>query len=344
MGIVVMKCFLVVLGISRLNILEVQACENISCFMWRKTGIQISMSCYIKNVYSSILILDPYNTTQANCSAFNNTFVCDALPEIGAYFNSLKNETVLQWDISHELTTGKWLCIHGVDIIELYINPTKGSHLSIKIGMKTEIQIKNDTYLFTFECSSCLTPYGNSVEFILNNNILDVLRENNRKCYHKSGECNYKTCVCCKDSNRYVLKYELPTKTQISSSGCRMRFNDENQQGLVVKEVLLQFNDLERHNLSLLISRGNGTYIGFKESEIISTIKKSTKETTEKIETAPPNKSFSNLYFDFERSHISPKGHKELSYTHDFRDIFTRLAVGFAIVIFIVALACCCVT
>lgn len=108
--------------------------------MWRKTEKLLSMSCYIKNVYSYILILDPYNTTQTNCSAFNNTFACDALPEISAYFNSLKNETVLQWDISHVLITGKWLCIHGDDIIELYIDPTKGT-----INEQTKLHLVNNS-------------------------------------------------------------------------------------------------------------------------------------------------------------------------------------------------------
>lgn len=111
--------------------------------------------------------------------------------------------------------------------------------------MKTEIKIKNEnTYLLTFECISCQTPYGNSAEFILNNNILDVLREDNKTCYHKLEECNYKTCECCKNSNRYILKYKMLTKIPIISFGCRMRFNDENQEALVIKEVISQFSDL----------------------------------------------------------------------------------------------------
>ncbi|XP_063447252.1 uncharacterized protein LOC134726768 isoform X2 [Mytilus trossulus] len=210
--------------------------------------------------------------------------------------------------------------------------------------MKTGIQIKNkNIYLFTFECTSCQTPYGNSAEFILNNNILDVLREADNKCYHNLGECNYKTCECCNNSNRYVLKYETLTKTSIISYGCRMRFNDEHQQGLVVKEVISQFRDLGRHNLSLLISRGNGTYVGFKESDILSTIQTSTKETTtEHMHTTLSNGNVSNVYFDFGRSHLGPKGKNTLSHT-DFKDNVIKLAVGFAIVIFFVALICFCV-
>lgn len=84
------------------------------------------MFCNVHNFNSSLVIVDPYNTTQANCSALNNTFICDALPDIVTYFNSLKSEIILYWDSLYELTIGKWLCIHGTEVLEMYINPTKG--------------------------------------------------------------------------------------------------------------------------------------------------------------------------------------------------------------------------
>lgn len=133
-----------------------------------------------------------------------------------------------------------------IDCIESVHFDFTGSHHSIQVGMQTQIEVRNGTYFCTFECYSCSTPFGNSVEFILNDKTLDELREDKKKCYHKSRECHYKTCVCCTESNRYVLKHEMSTRTQIRSFGCKMRFEDSNDSPLVVKQVFSSFNDLRK--------------------------------------------------------------------------------------------------
>lgn len=77
---------------------------------------------------------------------------------------------------------------------------------------------------------------------LLNNNTLDELRGSGDKCYHKSGECNPKSCVCSSDSN--VFKFEMSTSTKIYSFGCIMRYADKNGHPSKIKEIYLSFKDL----------------------------------------------------------------------------------------------------
>lgn len=99
------------------------------------------------------------------------------------------------------------------------------------------------------EIHSGLTTLGNAVMILLNNNTLDELRGSGDKCYHKSGECNPKSCVCSSDSN--VFKFEMSTSTKIYSFGCIMRYADKNGHPSKIKEIYLSFKDLGKWLITL---------------------------------------------------------------------------------------------
>lgn len=128
-----------------------------------------------------------------------------------------------------------------------------GLHVSKKLFLKTKITAINNTYSCIFECMSSSPSYENSVSFILNNRTLDQLREHDRNCYHKFGECPPEICQCYSDSNRYILKYEISIKKTIQSFGCKMRFYEEQLLCYVTKEVISSFNDLCKSLFSLCL-------------------------------------------------------------------------------------------
>lgn len=182
-----------------------------------------------------------------------------------------------------------------------------------KISLKTKLEIRNNTYLVTFESYSGSQPFGNSVEFLWNNNTVDEIRGYDKECYHKFGECNPKHCNCSEDSKTYVLTFEMSISTKNNSFGCRMRYLDESRHQLVMKEIRSSIEDLE--------FLGNGFYTGVKELDITQI----TEKTKENIETASRN----------------PDKNQKKLHKHDFWFIASRLITGFGILIFFVVLTCC---
>lgn len=113
---------------------------------------------------------------------------------------------------------------------------------STDIGLKISMTPMRDFYIFKLECFSCWRPYGDHVEFYVNDVSIDELRKYDGMCFHTQIRCNPKICRCCDDSNIYIIEHRTNDLTNIRFFSCHMRFKDIFTTEMKRQNVSIPFN------------------------------------------------------------------------------------------------------
>lgn len=117
---------------------------------------------------------------------------------------------------------------------------------STQIEISGKISQQNNKNTVNVSCFSCRTPYGNSVEFLLNHYSVDNVRYDHvtKTCLHKDGNCRPDQCSCSNSGNLFYYTFKFPDITTEISFACSMRFVDKLLSSRFLKSSSLIYNGI----------------------------------------------------------------------------------------------------
>lgn len=93
-------------------------------------------------------------------------------------------------------------------------------------------------------CFSCREPYGNNVEFLINEQSEDTITFNkdSGSCIHITGNCLPHECVCSSSGNEFIRIFPKISFEQLTLYSCSMQFKDRDKGSVFLKTASVYFN------------------------------------------------------------------------------------------------------
>ncbi|VDI71779.1 Hypothetical predicted protein [Mytilus galloprovincialis] len=162
------------------------------------------------------------------------------------------HEIVFTIDISQKTNVdGIWLCCQGDETFQTEVSVAAGiiSATSIRIVGTLIHNFQNSKV--KLECFSCREPYGNNVEFLINQQSEDMITfdKDTETCMHITGNCHPSECACSSSGNEFIRIFPV-NDVQSTLYSCSMQFTDIDKGSVFIKLASIYFNGTGKYPAS----------------------------------------------------------------------------------------------